>query len=907
MSGHVVLLTGATGFVGKVVLEELMRRRSELGVREVILLVRPGKTRAGDRIEPRARFERGIADVALFAGLAPGWTEAVSVVACDLEQPRAGMSEADFAAVTARVTHVIHCAASIEFDLPIQQAAMSNINTALEVLEVARACKKLVGMVDVSTAYVTPWRKAPIREELVHLPRPAEETWRDIRDGRRSEAEMLAETGHPNTYTFTKCLSEHLVSQRRGNVPVIVVRPSIVSASYQHPFPGWLDSPAALAGCLLYTGLGVVRAFKADPATRLDVVPVDVVSSTIIKAAFFSRFPKPGEPEPIRYAAMGVEHAMRIDLAGHGSVDFFKVRPGVVSVPNVYIGKDAHDFARVDLLRRELPTQMTRALLMATFRTRDVKRLDRADEKVRYLNAAFEYFTHHTFDFRAEDPVVPEGFNPAAYVQTVYRGMYKHLLKYDERELTFAGAAHDDGRDDVTWVREHNNANAATRALGLGLRKAMRRCSESITFDRVSFERAIADASPDTRLILAPTHRSYLDFLLMSYLAFQHPELRIPMPHIAAAEEFGNIPVVGKILQEAGAFYIKRGLGKEAPDLNHQLKRIAHSPASLMFFVEGQRSRSRHTLSPKRGLLRGLQASEQRFTVLPIAMAYDRLPEEFAFERELRGGTRSRMSLGAILKWLGQLARDEVQLGRMHVACGEPIELSPHTDVPALAMKVVSEQQTHMAVSSFHLRTFLAEPVNAELVRMGVDEAYLTAALRARGARVIASNLPVPANITPWLGQSLRNQWAPWFMGDALALHPNDPVVAEYIERNVWMPLPEARDLEDARNRGIVDSLLLPVIRDYRTVVSQLRGPDDKLVRPTPLSLVRAMPTLHLPHLEDAYAALAARGVLSRTEDGYTWGPGAHDGDGLAAPGDLFARPRIEPPTDHDAPRSKPR
>ena len=36
-SGAHILLTGCTGFVGKVVLEELMRRRDEIGIERVYL------------------------------------------------------------------------------------------------------------------------------------------------------------------------------------------------------------------------------------------------------------------------------------------------------------------------------------------------------------------------------------------------------------------------------------------------------------------------------------------------------------------------------------------------------------------------------------------------------------------------------------------------------------------------------------------------------------------------------------------------------------------------------------------------------------------------------------------------------------------------------------------------------
>ena len=61
--------------------------------------------------------------------------------------------------------------------------------------------------------------------KYVELPFDAEEVYADILAGRADERALMAATGHPNTYTLTKCINEHLVSQRRGDVPLSIVRP----------------------------------------------------------------------------------------------------------------------------------------------------------------------------------------------------------------------------------------------------------------------------------------------------------------------------------------------------------------------------------------------------------------------------------------------------------------------------------------------------------------------------------------------------------------------------------------------------------------------------------------------------------------------------------------------------------
>lgn len=271
-----VLVTGATGFVGKVVLEELLRRKEELGVARVAVLIRP-KTKGDKVTSGAARFRSAVMPAKLFEVLPANWHEAVDVIDGDLEQPNCGIAADALRDVQAKLTHIIHCAASVEFDLPIADAAKANITSALNVLELARGCTQLVGMTSVSTAYVTPWRKGPITETLAHIPRPAAELHAAIVEGTRTEADLLKESGHPNTYTYTKCLAEHLLTERRGSVPLAIVRPSIIAGAWKYPMQGWIDSTAAFTGCLMFLGMGMVKAWAADPSARADVVPVDVV------------------------------------------------------------------------------------------------------------------------------------------------------------------------------------------------------------------------------------------------------------------------------------------------------------------------------------------------------------------------------------------------------------------------------------------------------------------------------------------------------------------------------------------------------------------------------------------------------------------------------------------------------
>ena len=44
----------------------------------------------------------------------------------------------------------------------------------------------------------------------------------------------------PNTYTFTKALAENILETEGKNLPLAIIRPSIVAASWKEPAPGKL-------------------------------------------------------------------------------------------------------------------------------------------------------------------------------------------------------------------------------------------------------------------------------------------------------------------------------------------------------------------------------------------------------------------------------------------------------------------------------------------------------------------------------------------------------------------------------------------------------------------------------------------------------------------------------------------
>jgi alcohol-forming fatty acyl-CoA reductase len=742
MSGQrTFLLTGATGFLGKVVLEELVRRKDELKVGKVHVVIRPTGSRTAAE-----RFAHEVVASPCFSRLPAGWTRIVEVVEADLEHPGLGLN-GHGAGLAAEVTHIVHAAASVSFDLPIAEAAKANIVAALNVLELAKRCPRLERMVDVSTAYVTPHGGGDghVAEVLAPLPRPATELLDAIQGHTESERRLLHESGHPNTYTLTKSIAEHLLMERRGSVPLTIVRPSVISASRQHPFPGWIDSTAAFGGFVLMIGLGHLRAVVGHSESRLDIVPVDEVAHRVLSACGSP----PSAPPAIVHATAGASLSPTLMEAWTTIAEYFGVNRVQRRPTLAYIGPRKLSFLMADALHHRLPTTM------ASFRGKDLRRKARSlRARLDMLNRAFPYFTSNSFEFQSSQPLDP-GFEPKEYVRLVCQGMHQHILRQDPTQWILAGARQGWHGGDWSWSFRQPHGNLWVRWASLVVTRVLRRTHDRITVDLASFEAARKSVPEGSALVVVATHRSYLDFVLVSLLAFARPDLRIPIPHIAATMEFGKIPVLGRILRSLHAFYLKRGTGREDPELTGRIRRFVAEGKTLEFFIEGTRSRDRSFLQPKRGLLRALQATGRPVAILPVALSYDRVPEEATFARELAGEPKPKMRLSSLFGWLWRVNRRKVHLGRAHIACGAPVPLTAQSDVAEVGQAVMRELRGATVATTFHIDAYLRH-----FPLPGVDATELQRRIEAAGGRVLESDLAGADAVPPAIAATFRHQFA---------------------------------------------------------------------------------------------------------------------------------------------------
>ncbi len=177
-------------------------------------------------------------------------------------------------------------------------------------------------------------------------------------------------------------------------------------------------------------------------------------------------------------------------------------------------------------------------------------------------------------------------------------------------------------------------------------------------------------------LIYAPNHRSQTDYLVLSYLLFQHG---FAIPQIASGDNL-DIPVVGPLLRRCGAFFMRRSF-REDPVYENVLESYLHlcleQGTNVEFFVEGGRSRTGALLPPRFGLLSMVLSSREKglprpMAVVPIYMAYESVPDTSAYLDELSGKPKNPETLQDVVLAMRLL---KSRLGRVDVHIAEPIKL----------------------------------------------------------------------------------------------------------------------------------------------------------------------------------------------------------------------------------------
>jgi long-chain acyl-CoA synthetase len=343
LKGRCILLTGATGFLGKVFLAILLRWHPE--IERVYLLIR------GDRRSSVGRFRREILDSPVFAPLREHLgekfdryvEEKIVIVPGDItNEGLLGEEAKPFK--PGSLDAVVHSAGLVNFEASLEKAIEVNTTGVANVIEFCATVG--AAMMHVSTCYVAgiadghryeddipqDWcpngRKSfrlerEIRDALAAIERVQAESRDQLRhaefrgdeddDGNPRESavehrrkqwleERLKDVGRkraqswgwPNTYSYTKSLGEQLVLAKRATLDVSVVRPAVIESALRDPFPGWNQGVNTSAPLTYLAGRGY-RFYPAKADLVLDVIPVDLAAHAMIPilGALLSRKHKP--------------------------------------------------------------------------------------------------------------------------------------------------------------------------------------------------------------------------------------------------------------------------------------------------------------------------------------------------------------------------------------------------------------------------------------------------------------------------------------------------------------------------------------------------------------------------------------------------------------------------------------
>ncbi|CAO1326836.1 unnamed protein product [Diamesa serratosioi] len=278
-----IFITGGTGFMGKILIEKLLR--SCPGIDNIYLLVRPKKGK-----DIHTRIEETFDDP-LFDKLRetiPKFRHKIVAIAGDCQNAALGLSLHDRQTLITNVNIIFHCAATLRFDENLKIAVNINVHGTKDVLELAKQMAGIKSLMYVSTAYSN-CQVRNIDEMFYDFPTSVEKiekTLCELNDEAINAITPKILENWPNTYSFTKAMAEDLVRKNKGNLPIGVFRPAVVTSTSKEPVVGWIDNLYGPTGVVAGVGTGVLRTLHCDEGINANIVPVDMAVNALITAAW---------------------------------------------------------------------------------------------------------------------------------------------------------------------------------------------------------------------------------------------------------------------------------------------------------------------------------------------------------------------------------------------------------------------------------------------------------------------------------------------------------------------------------------------------------------------------------------------------------------------------------------------
>src|SRR5262249_45677326 len=183
-----------------------------------------------------------------------------------------------------------------------------------------------------------------------------------------------------------------------------------------------------------------------------------------------------------------------------------------------------------------------------------------------------------------------------------------------------------------------------------------RRIFDGIEVDREGLAK-VRDAARKGPLIIVPSHKSHVDYLVLSYVFLEND---LVPPHIAAGANLAFWPL-GFFFRRGGAFFLRRTFRGDrlyGAVFRAYVRKLLRERFNIEFFIEGGRSRTGKLLAPKLGLLGMVVeaaldddgAHARKAQVVPISIGYEKVIEEKSYAKELAGGKKKKEDVKGLLK-----------------------------------------------------------------------------------------------------------------------------------------------------------------------------------------------------------------------------------------------------------------
>jgi long-chain acyl-CoA synthetase len=459
-----ILLVGVTGFIGKVWLVDLLENVPSIG--KVTLLVRRNRTTSAQRrfekiIEESPAFDTLQARHGRQLGAF--LREKVEVVEGDVSEAGLGLDDATQARLAKSLDVIVNSAGLTDFNPDLREALASNVDSAVHLLDFLRKCNH-AGLMHLSTCYVVGMRDGRVGEELQENYNPAQDANFDAQreidslremigriEGRAESPELTRalrrqvlgragdpsavpaeeldgvlkrnrvrwarnrllrvglrraqHLGWPNTYTFTKSLGESILARHGRDLPVAIVRPSIVESSTRSPFSGWNEG-INTSGPLSYLLGTNFRQLPTNERKCLDVIPVDMVcrGMTLIAAAIIAR--RNARMYQLATSAINpVNMARSIELTGLAHRKHYRTQQGIehwlkVKFETIPVSKQRYERLSIPM-QKAFISSINRAAVKLSMKKAPLARQERdllRAEKLIELYEPFILHNEHVFE-----------------------------------------------------------------------------------------------------------------------------------------------------------------------------------------------------------------------------------------------------------------------------------------------------------------------------------------------------------------------------------------------------------------------------------------------------------------------------------------------------------------------------